>query len=207
MNKLLIGFLLAPWLCYGQNLVLKGTITDVKSGDLLPYAYVQIKGKALGTVTNSEGFFKLTVPKSLQNEILVFSYVGYISQETRANKLTSPVSIQLKPDTKILDVVVIEPEKMISPKALLKKIIKNIPNNYEQDTVLANGYYRELLKENGVYIKYADAVFQLNELPYQGERFKWKQYDFGGSNMVTLGFSSSYGGDHSRQVKHLTSCN
>ena len=75
MKKLLIGFLLVPWLCYGQNLTLKGTITDAKTGTLLPYAYVQIKGKALGTVTDSEGYFKLTVPKTLQNELLVFSYV------------------------------------------------------------------------------------------------------------------------------------
>jgi len=43
MSKLLIGFLLAPWLCYGQNLILKGTITDAKNGTLLPYAYVQVK--------------------------------------------------------------------------------------------------------------------------------------------------------------------
>jgi protease II len=195
MNKLLIGFLLAPWLCYGQNLTLKGIITDSKTGTLLPYAYVQVKGKALGTVTNSDGFFKLTVPKSLQIEMLVFSYVGYVSQEIRANQLTNPVAIKLKPDTKILDVVVIEPEKMISAKALLRKVIKNIPTNYKQDTVLANGYYRELLKENGVYIKYADAVVQLNELPYQGERFKWKEFDRSGYNVMTTGFSSFYGGD------------
>ncbi len=195
MKKLLIGILLLSRLCYAQNLVLNGTISDAKSGTPLPYAYVQIKGKALGTVTNSEGYFNLTVPKSLQTEILVFSYVGFVTQKIRANQLSSPVKIKLKPDTKILDVVVIEPEKMIGPKALLRKVIKNIPTNYIQDTILANGYYRELLKENGVYIKYADAVVQLNKLPYQGEGFKWKEYDKGGYNIMTTGYSSYYGGD------------
>ncbi len=205
MKKLLIGILLSPWLCYAQNLTLKGTITDAKSGTLLPYAYVQIKGKALGTVTNSDGYFRLTVPKTLQNELLVFSYVGYVTQEISANKLASPVAIKLKPDTKILDVVVIEPEKMISPKALLRKVIKNIPNNYEQDTVLANGYYRELLKENGVYIKYSDAVVQLNLLPYDGQHHKWKEFDNGGYNILTTGYSSYYAGNRLHRLHFFRS--
>ena len=194
MKKILIGMLLVARLGYAQNLVVTGTIADAKSGTPLPYAYVQIKGKALGTVTDPKGKFKLTVPKSLQQETLIFSYVGYVTQQQKIASLSSPVNIKLATDTKMLEEVVIEPEKMIGPKALLRKVIKNIPKNYQTDTVFAKAYYRELLKENGFYIKYADAVVELQSLPYTGEDYKYKQYDFGDFNMTTLGYSSFYGG-------------
>jgi len=196
--------LLISNLCFAQN-ILEGNVSDKGSGKGLPYAYVLIKNKALGTVTNSDGYFMLKVPSTFKNEVIVFSYVGYKSQEVKVNLLQSPVSISLKPDTKILDEVVIEPEKMIGPKALLRKVIKSIPSNYQQDTVLANGYYRELLKENGVYIKYADAVVQLNLLPYDGQHHKSKEFDHGGYNILTTGYSSYYAGNRLHRLHFFRS--
>lgn len=63
-----------------------GTVTDGQSGETLPGVNVIVKGTTIGTSTNSEGAFKLTV-ESLQ-DTLVVSYVGYQTREVPINGRT-----------------------------------------------------------------------------------------------------------------------
>ncbi|MBI0398743.1 SusC/RagA family TonB-linked outer membrane protein [Cyclobacterium marinum] len=55
-----------------------GTITD-ESGESLPGVNILVKGTAVGTVSNIDGTFKIAVPSD--NDILVFSFIGYNNQE------------------------------------------------------------------------------------------------------------------------------
>lgn len=64
-----------------------GQVTDSESGESLPGVNVVIKGTATGTATNAEGEFQLGVP-SLQ-DTLMFSFVGYITQEVPINGRTT----------------------------------------------------------------------------------------------------------------------
>ncbi len=65
-----------------------GTVSD-KTGETLPGVSVVIKGTTNGAATDIQGAFKLTSARS--TEILVFSFVGYITQEIEA-----PAGIPLK---------------------------------------------------------------------------------------------------------------
>lgn len=56
-----------------------GTVRDAQTGDPLPGVNVVVKGTTLGTATDLEGRYSLTVP-SLQ-DTLVFSFVGYETHE------------------------------------------------------------------------------------------------------------------------------
>src|SRR5688572_18401 len=71
----------AKLLSYGalfQDRTISGTIKD-EQGGVLPGASVLIKGTTIGTSTNAEGKFSLSVPTSAA--ILVVSYIGYVPQE------------------------------------------------------------------------------------------------------------------------------
>lgn len=57
--------------------VLTGTIYD-ETGETLPGATVKVEGKERGAVTNGEG--KYTIQINSDAEVLVVSYIGYISQ-------------------------------------------------------------------------------------------------------------------------------
>ncbi|WP_448633493.1 carboxypeptidase-like regulatory domain-containing protein [Pedobacter panaciterrae] len=57
-----------------------GRVTDNNSG--LPNATVRVKGTQLGTKTDDEGKFKLSVP---DNAVLIFSYIGFTDQEIAVN--------------------------------------------------------------------------------------------------------------------------
>lgn len=82
---------------------ISGKVTDEK-GEPIPGASVVVKGTTLGTSTNIDGNYQLSVPED--NGILIFSFVGYISQEIRAGSATS-LDITLKVDEKALEEVVV----------------------------------------------------------------------------------------------------
>ncbi|GAB3692204.1 TonB-dependent receptor [Spirosoma flavus] len=80
-----------------------GRVTDEKN-EGLPGVSVLIKGTQRGAVTDADGRFKLEIPES--NVTLVFSFVGYISQEVAVGNQTS-VNLSLKTDAKMMDEVVV----------------------------------------------------------------------------------------------------
>lgn len=80
-----------------------GRVTG-ENGEPLPGVTVLVKGTTIGTATNVDGSFALTVPD--RNATLVFSYVGYVAQEVALNNRAS-VSVTLQPDNKALKEVVV----------------------------------------------------------------------------------------------------
>lgn len=81
-----------------------GKITDEK-GESLPGVSIVVKGTQRGTTTDMEGKYTLSVPE-MSDQILVISFVGYISQEVALGN-RSLVDVSLAVDTKALDEVVV----------------------------------------------------------------------------------------------------
>ena len=82
---------------------IKGTIIDEK-GEKLPGVSISIKGTTRGTTTNSNGDYTISVQDN--KATLVFSFVGYESQEVQVNNRID-ISITLKVDIKSLEEVVV----------------------------------------------------------------------------------------------------
>jgi len=80
-----------------------GKVTD-EAGEGLPGVNVILKGTQTGTTSQADGSFELTVPDG--NVVLVFSFVGYLSQERTVTTATS-LDIVLVSDTKALEEVVV----------------------------------------------------------------------------------------------------
>ncbi len=70
----------------------------------LPGASVVIKGSSTGVATDFDGNFEIELPS--ESEILVVSYIGYITQEFNTSGQTSGI-ITLQPDSQQLDEVVV----------------------------------------------------------------------------------------------------
>ncbi len=80
-----------------------GIVTD-EGGGALPGVSILVKGTVRGTTTNVEGSYSVVVPDN--NAVLVFSYVGYQSQEVAIENRTR-LDVSLKIDNKSLDEVVV----------------------------------------------------------------------------------------------------
>src|SRR5690606_7235749 len=79
-----------------------GKILD-ETGQPLPAATVLVEGTTLGTVTDVDGNFSLTVP---DNATLLVSYIGYTAK-TIAVGQQSVINISLEVDSKSLDEVIV----------------------------------------------------------------------------------------------------
>ena len=100
---LLCMALLATHLALGQQVSIKGKVT-AEDGESIPGVNVFVKNTSIGTVTDMEGNYSLIVPN--ENNPLVFSFIGYISQEVAINGRTV-INIQLQSDVQGLDEVVV----------------------------------------------------------------------------------------------------
>jgi TonB-dependent starch-binding outer membrane protein SusC len=85
---------------------IKGTVSST-SGENLPGVSITLKGLNKGTVSDFKGAFSLDLTEDqAKNGTLVFSMIGYMSQEVKINNRTT-FNIQLAEDTKILEEVVV----------------------------------------------------------------------------------------------------
>lgn len=113
---LLIGLLPATLLAGNSNALasskstlanarinITGTVKDSK-GEPLPGVSVKIKSSKSGTSTDINGIFRLNLPTG--NETLVFSFIGYETQEIALNGRTT-LNVSLKESSKGLDEVVV----------------------------------------------------------------------------------------------------
>lgn len=82
---------------------LQGTVTD-GSGIPLPGVSIKIKERNTGTVTNAQGRY---VIEASPGASLVFSYIGYVSQEIPVGNLTRLDVKLLEDDTDLTEVVVV----------------------------------------------------------------------------------------------------
>ena len=89
-------------LSFAQSRAISGTVTDI-SGETMIGVSVMEKGTSNGTITNFDGKFNLSVGN---NAVLVFTYVGFASQEIAVGN-KSVVDVVLKEDAQNLDEFVV----------------------------------------------------------------------------------------------------
>ena len=83
--------------------IIRGKVTDDK-GEALPGVSVLLKGTQSGTTTDTQGNFNIEVKD--ESMTLIFSFVGYMSQEIIAGTKTT-LTVQLLADTKTLSELVV----------------------------------------------------------------------------------------------------
>lgn len=102
LNSLLLLAFLLPATLFAQTTV-TGTVTDQADASPLPGVNILVKGTTTGASTDFDGLYSIKVS---EGDILVFSYLGYVTQEiTYASQ--SIIDVALVEDTAQLDEIVI----------------------------------------------------------------------------------------------------
>ncbi|TAH13177.1 MAG: SusC/RagA family TonB-linked outer membrane protein [Runella slithyformis] len=92
------------WSASAQQKIIRGKVTAAEDGTTLPGVSVVVKGSTTGTVTDGQGSYQLNLPETAKT--LVFSFVGYASQEINIGN-ASTIDAKLGADTKQLSEVVV----------------------------------------------------------------------------------------------------
>ena len=137
MNKILLAILLCFSVqCFGQSekLTISGHLTDANNGEALIGANFIIKELQTGTVSNSYGFYSISVDPGTYT--LLVSYVGFDTKEQAVNLTESKViDIELRESGTMLKELVVTGEKKnknvastaMSKNKLVMPQIKSIP--------------------------------------------------------------------------------
>lgn len=97
-------FYLIPFLFFGQSI--SGIVTD-ESNQPLPGATVLLKGTSIGAVTDFDGQFNLDITSSTDSNILVISFLGYMTREVNFTRNANNIIVVLREDVSTLDEVVL----------------------------------------------------------------------------------------------------
>jgi outer membrane receptor protein involved in Fe transport len=131
VKKCLLGIccFLITQLSFAQTKV-SGTITDATTKEPLIGVSVQVKGKVVGTITNTKGEFSFSVSTPPPFTLLISS-VGYESQEMNVSGNSASINVALKEQAVLGQEVVIsasrvEESVLKSPAAIEKMDIRTI---------------------------------------------------------------------------------
>jgi TonB-linked SusC/RagA family outer membrane protein len=88
----------------GEGHFLEGKVVD-ENGQYIPGVTIRVKGEEEAqTITDEQGRFKMQIT-DVENALLQFSYVGYMTNEIPAKGLTTPVSVIMATSSSDLDEV------------------------------------------------------------------------------------------------------
>ncbi len=99
----LLCLVLLPHKIFAQNKTITGRVTDTKNA-ALPGVSVVIQKTNIGTATDADGVFTLSVP---QDAIIAISLTGYKSQTVKASDITGDLNIKMEEDIGKLDEIVV----------------------------------------------------------------------------------------------------
>jgi hypothetical protein len=171
---LLFVFLVSASLlnCYSQTVektVIKGVVTDAKTGDPVPFVSVVLKNTTTGTVTDDNG--RYLIETVLKAGDIAFSFLGY-ETESRTIQIgkTQIINIKLNQTSFAIDEVVIKPKRRSYSKKnnpaidLIEKVIEKKSENrkegyswleyekYEKTQFALSNITEEFKDQNALYL-------------------------------------------------------
>lgn len=118
-NYIQFYFLLVLFSVQGfSQVVIKGSVGNFSTMEPLAYVNIGIRDTEIGTISDKNGNFVLTINKDISlNELVIFSHIGFETIELSLKNLSKQNEILLVPSINELNEVV-----LIPPKTWTKKI-------------------------------------------------------------------------------------
>lgn len=182
----MLGMLVVCLQLLAQTRTITGRITDAQ-GNGVPNASVAVKGTNVGTTTNSNGDYTLSIPTNART--LVVSSVGFTNQEITIGT-SSNISISLASDMQELSEVVVSvpygtvrktaftgSEATVSSKSLEKQQVTSVTRALEgliPGIITTNGggapgtNASVLIRGVGSYTSSSAPLYVLDGIPYMG---------------------------------------
>ena len=156
----------------GEVIRVRGQVLDAGNSISLPFTNIRLGDTYQGFTTNEVGVFDIRIPQKYQGDSLHFSFVGYTTQTFAISALSKREAvIRLKIASVDLEELVVKPK---DPAQIVADAIASIPANYPKTTTLYDLYYRELVKVDTSFVKFADAVAQMKLTGFPTSQHKRK---------------------------------
>ena len=127
---------------FAQDKSINGIVIDSETQEVLPFTNIGVVGKNQGTVSNSEGYFTLSVEEIAEHDSIYISYVGYIQQKLSVADLKKNSTIILKKNAIVLSDFVVS-SRQYTPEEILDSLKANYDKNHTQDLVHQEVFSRD----------------------------------------------------------------
>jgi hypothetical protein len=88
VQKLVVLFLFAiPLISFGQSTTIKGILVSLSDKTPIAYANIGILNTPVGTISNDDGTFELSIPDKFRQDEVLFAALGYERRSFRLNEL------------------------------------------------------------------------------------------------------------------------
>lgn len=142
---------------------LTGTVYDLFSKEPLSSASVSVPDVSLGTVTNKDGRFRITLRDTLRQTTIRISHVGYESLEIKAVPETEESVFMLEPQIVSLQEIVV---RAVNPQQTVKKMLQERSRNYSSSPVYFTGFYREGIVHKKRNVDLTEGVLKIYKSGY-----------------------------------------
>lgn len=169
-SYLLFAFLLLSTLSTAQEYrTIRGKIYDKQTNQPVAYAHVGILEKGIGTTTSDNGIFVFKVPEKYADATLMVSFIGYKTYKKSLKEIESPARIYIEQTSSELTEVVVMDDAAV--ENIIRKAVKNIPQNYPTHATTALGFYRESRTDDNLnYIYLAEGVLNIYKKSYKSRK-------------------------------------
>ncbi|HEX8507789.1 MAG TPA: carboxypeptidase-like regulatory domain-containing protein [Hymenobacter sp.] len=130
---------MGPALAQGP-ILLRGRVVDAETNQPIPNAQVGVAGNRIGTSTNEDGRFALSIPPQYLQEKLEVALLGY---RNYAQALPPSPGAELRVALQISPAALGEVRVVGSVLGIVREAVARIPRNYPARPSRLTGFYRE----------------------------------------------------------------
>ena len=151
----------------------EGYVYDAERKEPIAFATIKVKGWAKGVVTNRNGSFKVPKKFAELNDSLIISSMGYKTKISLLRQMIANESnvIFLRPQVYGLEetVVFANKKKKLSARAIVRKAIRAIPDNYPNQPFGLTGYYRDYQWHENDYLNLNEAILSIYDQGFESK--------------------------------------
>ena len=142
--------------------LVRGRVSDARSGRTMEAVHVSTPGRHHATVTNADGSFVLKSDQEIRT--VEFSFVGYKTLRLPVDS-PAPMEVKLVPEaTSLAEAVIVSGD----PRAIVEAAVDRIWDTYCTEPELLECFYRETVQKRQRFTYVAEAVARVYKAPYDG---------------------------------------
>ncbi|MDB5236288.1 MAG: hypothetical protein JWR44_3281 [Hymenobacter sp.] len=146
-------------------ILLRGRVVDAETHQPVPNAQVGVAGNRIGTSTNEDGRFALSIPPQYQHERLTVALLGYRNYSQALPLLPAP---ELRIELRISPAALGEVQVTASVEGIVREAVARIPQNYPERPTRLTGFYRESENDAAGRPRYlAEGLLTVFKVPYR----------------------------------------
>lgn len=146
--------------------VITGIVSDMESGEPLPFAAVGLMSSGRGTVSNNNGEFGMKIPRENIGDSLLVSYLGYFNRKIPVKQaFDNNFTILMEREYISIPEIIIRNQ---APQEIMRKAYNGISQNYGNTPAVLTAFYREaVIRKTNLQI-YSEAILQVYKSSYAG---------------------------------------